>query len=113
MGTRNTNILHRSFYFDLNKAVPYHDMAPEDRPKYWNRDGVHLTADGYNLMGEKIAEELVRITKLAEAQETEISNIVTDAGQRRAIEELIFEEERGNPRLLSQGYIVVRKTDLD
>ncbi|KAI1383056.1 SGNH hydrolase [Hypoxylon trugodes] len=101
------------FYFDLYNALPYHEMVPEDRPKYWQMDGVHLTADGYNLMGEKIAEELIRIVKLAEAQETDISTIASDPRQRAAIEEMIFEEERGNPRLLSQGYIVVRKRDLD
>ena len=33
--------------------------------------------------------------------------------QRRAVEDLIFEEERGDARLLSQGYIIVRKRDLD
>ncbi|KAI1417128.1 SGNH hydrolase [Hypoxylon sp. FL1857] len=101
------------FYFDLYSAIPYHDMKPEDRPKYWEMDGVHLSANGYNLMGEKIAEELVRIMKLAEAQETDINTIAKDARQRKAIEDMIFEEERGNPRLLSQGYIVVRKSDLD
>ncbi|OTB05572.1 hypothetical protein M426DRAFT_137495 [Hypoxylon sp. CI-4A] len=101
------------FYFDLNKAIPYHAMKPEDRPKYWEMDGVHLSADGYNLMGEKIAEHLIRIMKLAEAQETDINTIAPDPRQRKAIEEMILEEERGNPRLLSQGYIVVRKRDLD
>ncbi|KAH9988701.1 hypothetical protein F4779DRAFT_610861 [Xylariaceae sp. FL0662B] len=88
-------------------------MAPAERPKYWEQDGVHMTAAGYDLMGEKVAEGLIRIMKLAEAQDTEISSVVTDARQRRAIEQLIFEEERGDPRLLSQGYIVVRKSDLD
>ncbi|KAI1073524.1 SGNH hydrolase [Whalleya microplaca] len=103
-----------NFYtYDLYTAVPYHDMIPADRPKYWEMDGVHLTAAGYDLAGEKVAEGLARIMRLAEAQDTEISSVVTDARQRRAIEQLIFEEERGDPRLLSQGYIVVRKADLD
>lgn len=88
-------------------------MAPEDRAKYWEMDGVHLSAAGYDLMGEKVAEELIRIMKLADAQETEISSIASDPRQRKAIEDMIFEEERGNPRLLSQGYIIVRKSDLD
>ncbi|KAI4870358.1 SGNH hydrolase [Hypoxylon rubiginosum] len=101
------------FSFDLNSALPYHDMAPEDRAKYWEMDGVHLSAAGYDLMGEKVAEELIRIMKLADAQETEISSIASDPRQRKAIEDMIFEEERGNPRLLSQGYIIVRKSDLD
>ncbi|KAF3060041.1 putative gdsl-like lipase acylhydrolase protein [Daldinia childiae] len=101
------------FYFDLHNAIPYHNMEPSDRPKYWQMDGVHLTEDGYNLMGEKIATELIKLIRLAEAQDTDISSIAKDARQRQAIEDMIYEEERGNPRLLSQGYIVVRKTDLD
>ncbi|KAI8629416.1 GDSL-like Lipase/Acylhydrolase [Xylariaceae sp. FL1651] len=101
------------FHFDLSKAMPYHNMAPEDRPRHWNLDGVHYSAAGYDLLGEKIGDALVRILRLAEAQDTDISTIVADARQRKAIEELIFEEERGDPRLLSQGYIIVRKKDLD
>jgi hypothetical protein len=102
-----------SYSFDLYKALPYHSLTPEDRAKYWNPDGVHLTEAGYNLMGDKIADCLIRVVELEEAQSTDISSIVTDAKQRKLIEELIFEEERGNPKLLSQGYIVVRKRDLD
>ncbi|GAW12231.1 hypothetical protein ANO14919_015920 [Xylariales sp. No.14919] len=101
------------FYFDLFKALPYHQMAPHDRGKYWDPDGVHLQAAGYDLMGEKIGDALVRILRLAEAQGTDISSVVSDARQRKAIEDLIFEEEMGDPRLLSQGYIIVRKKDLD
>lgn len=88
-------------------------MAPQDRGRYWDPDGLHLQAAGYDLMGEKIGDAIVRILRLAEAQSTDISSIVSDARQRKAIEDLIFEEEMGNPRLLSQGYIVVRKKDLD
>ncbi|KAI0380700.1 SGNH hydrolase [Hypomontagnella monticulosa] len=101
------------FHFDLYNALPYHNMERTDRPKYWQMDGLHLTADGYDLMGAKIAAALIRIIKLAEAQETDISSIAKDPRQRQAIEDMIYEEERGNPRLLSQGYIVVRKSDLD
>ncbi|KAI0545775.1 GDSL-like Lipase/Acylhydrolase [Xylaria curta] len=101
------------FHFDLFKEVPYHKMAPEDRGKYWDMDGLHFQEAGYDFMGEKIGDGLVRILRLAEAQGTDISSIVSDARQRKAIEDLIFEEERGDPRLLSQGYIIVRKKDLD
>ncbi|KAI1166508.1 SGNH hydrolase-type esterase domain-containing protein [Nemania serpens] len=101
------------FHFDLFKELPYHNMAPQDRGRYWDPDGLHLQAAGYDLMGEKIGDAIVRILRLAEAQSTDISSIVSDARQRKAIEDLIFEEEMGNPRLLSQGYIVVRKKDLD
>ncbi|KAI0196150.1 SGNH hydrolase-type esterase domain-containing protein [Xylaria flabelliformis] len=101
------------FHFDLFKEVPYHNMAPEDRGKYWDMDGLHFQAAGYDFMGEKIGDGLVRILRLAEAQGTDISSIVSDARQRKAIEDLIYEEEMGDPRLLSQGYIIVRKKDLD
>ncbi|KAI1180648.1 GDSL-like Lipase/Acylhydrolase [Nemania sp. FL0916] len=101
------------FHFDLHKELPYHAMSPEDRAKYWNPDGLHLQAAGYDLMGEKIADALIRILRLAEAQGTDISSIVADARQRKAIHDLIYEEEMGDPRLLSQGYIIVRKKDLD
>lgn len=88
-------------------------MSEEDQKKFWEPDGVHLTEAGYDLMGEKIADGLIRILHLEEAQSTEISTIVTDARQRKLIEEMIFEEEQGSPKLLSQGWIVVRKRDLD
>lgn len=88
-------------------------MPPEDRPKYWDMDGVHFTEAGYDLIGDKVADGLIKILHLEEAQATDISSIVSDARQRKMIEDLIFEEERGNPKLLSQGYIVVRKRDLD
>ncbi|KAI0526024.1 GDSL-like Lipase/Acylhydrolase [Xylaria bambusicola] len=101
------------FHFDLHKELPYHSLSPEDRAKYWNPDGVHLKAAGYDRMGEMIGDALVQILRLAEAQEDEISSVVSDARQRKAIEELVFEEEMGDPRLLSQGYIVVRKKDLN
>ncbi|KAK7753724.1 hypothetical protein SLS62_004348 [Diatrype stigma] len=110
------------FYFDLHAALPYLGMPPAKRSRIWEGDGVHLTEAGYDYMGEKIAEALTRIVRLAEAQDTEISSLVpagvggaaATARQRRAIEQLILlEEERGDPRLLSQGYIVVRKADLD
>ncbi|RYP72116.1 hypothetical protein DL771_004447 [Monosporascus sp. 5C6A] len=104
---------HNYFHFDLFSALPYDAMPPAQRARIWEPDGVHLTSEGYCFMGERIAEGLAQIVRLAEAQDTEISSVVSDARQRRAIEGLIFEEERGDHKLLSQGYIVVRKTDLD
>ncbi|KAK8044737.1 hypothetical protein PG993_004761 [Apiospora rasikravindrae] len=101
------------YTFDLFEALPYHTMDPSERGSIWEYDGLHLRASGYDRMGEKIAEALLKIIQLEEAQNTEISSIVSDARQRRMIEDMIFEEERGDPKLLSQGYIVVRKADLD
>ncbi|KAI1259811.1 GDSL-like Lipase/Acylhydrolase [Xylariaceae sp. FL1019] len=103
----------RFFHFDLFKAVPYHGMEPEDRARYWEPDGVHLSEAGYDYMGEKVGEALVRILKLAEAVDDDIGGVAMTARQRKAIEELIFEEEMGDPKMLSQGYIVVRRKDLD
>lgn len=93
--------------------MAYSDLDPERRQKLWDSDGVHLTAEGYDYMGEQIAAGIIKIMHLEEAQNTEISSIVSNARQRRMIEDLLFDEERGNPKLLSQGYIVVRKRDLD
>ncbi|RYP91500.1 hypothetical protein DL770_002346 [Monosporascus sp. CRB-9-2] len=104
---------HNYFHFDLFSALPYNAMPPAQRARIWEPDGVHLTSEGYSFMGERIAEALAQIVRLAEAQDTEISSVVSNARQRRAIEGLIFEEERGDHKLLSQGYIVVRKSDLD
>ncbi|KAI2625242.1 SGNH hydrolase-type esterase domain-containing protein [Xylaria nigripes] len=101
------------YYFDLWNKFPYHQMEPANRGRYWRPDGVHFQAAGYDLMGQMIGDGLVRILRLAEAQGTDISSIVTDRRQREAIEDLILEEEVGDSRLLSQGYIVVRKRDLD
>ncbi|KAI0597971.1 SGNH hydrolase [Biscogniauxia sp. FL1348] len=101
------------FHFDLASAIPYHAATEADRDAHWCEDGLHMTAAGYDALGARVAEALARIVRLAEAQDTDISSVVTDARQRRAIEELIFEEERGDPRLLSQGYIIVRRRDLD
>jgi hypothetical protein len=88
-------------------------MNPDDRQKYWDTDGLHLTRSGYDLMGRKIADGLVKILSLQEAQATDISHVISDARQRKLIEDMIFEEERGDPKRLSQGYIIVRKRDLD
>ncbi len=123
----------KSFYFDLCAALPYHEMPPAKRARIWYPDGIHLTEEGYDYVGEKIAEALTRIVRLAEAQDTDIRNSApgpADARrphqshqshqsqqqqqqQQRALRQARFEEEMGDQKLLSQGYIVVRRTDLD
>ncbi|KAI0018435.1 SGNH hydrolase [Xylariomycetidae sp. FL0641] len=101
------------FYaFDLHAALPYHALPPAQRPVYWNMDGVHLTAAGYDAMGEHVAGALARIVRLAEAQDTALLSTATRS-QRQAIDDLLRQEERGDPKLLSQGYVVVRRKDLD
>ncbi|KAH7040670.1 SGNH hydrolase-type esterase domain-containing protein [Microdochium trichocladiopsis] len=44
---------------DLYKEFPYHTMSSADRSKYWDTDGVHFSAAGYDLMGDKIADVLI------------------------------------------------------
>ncbi|KAH7128007.1 SGNH hydrolase-type esterase domain-containing protein [Dactylonectria estremocensis] len=52
---------HPNFYaFDLYSHLPYHSLAEAERDLYWD-DGLHLTADGYEWMGEHIANGLIRI----------------------------------------------------
>ncbi|KAI0007039.1 SGNH hydrolase-type esterase domain-containing protein [Xylariaceae sp. FL0662B] len=49
------------FFFDLCEAIPYHAMDVIERSRYWDKDGVHLSREGYDLMGEMVADELIRI----------------------------------------------------
>lgn len=50
---------HR-YYLDLCSAVPYFALDQKRREDIWD-DGVHLTEEGYRLMGEAIAARLVDI----------------------------------------------------
>ena len=94
-------------------------MPAPRRARVWDPDGLHLTAEGYDLMGERVAEALARIERLAEARDTDLlgrdARDAREARRRRAAEEraAAFDEERGDHRCLSQGYIVVRRSDLD
>lgn len=91
--------------------MPYHSLSDSEQARLWEPDGVHLTGEGYDLMGERIGACLVRILALAEAQDT---GLLDDAEGKLPLEELaLLEEESGDSRLLSQGYVVVRKADLD
>lgn len=51
--------LHR-YSFDLCSAVPYFALDEKRREDTWG-DGLHLTKEGYRLMGEAIAARLVEI----------------------------------------------------
>ena len=77
-------------------------MSEEDNEKYWD-DLIHMTPAGYDLMGEKIAEHLIPIL-----------NREGIPGRKRFRDDgKVFEEEDGDPSCLDQGYIVVRRKDLD
>lgn len=87
-----------SHVFDLHARIPYQTLDEASREKYWN-DGVHLTEAGYDWMGNHIADAFLKI-------------ISQDDAHGGWFEDT-FTEEQGDPRLLEQGYIVIRKKDLD
>ncbi|KAB5530367.1 SGNH hydrolase-type esterase domain-containing protein [Coniochaeta sp. 2T2.1] len=102
---------HRSpnyHVFDLEAAVPYWKMEEVDRKKYWD-DHIHFTSQGYDLIGKKVGMALVSLlVKDKIGKETEKKrrrNFRDDDG--------MFEEEGGDPNSLDQGYIVVRRKDLE
>lgn len=43
---------------DLCSAVPYFSMSEAMRERIWD-DGLHLTMDGYEMMGDAIATSLI------------------------------------------------------
>ncbi len=86
---------------NLTEKIPYHTLTEFQKNMYWG-DGVHLTEQGYDWMGEHIADALIEI--LRKQDETGVGEKVKG--------EADYEEERGDPGDISQGYIVVRKTDL-
>ena len=45
---------------DIARAIPYKTMPMEKRKKIWS-DDTHLTKEGYELMGDTIADRLIEI----------------------------------------------------
>ncbi|CAN8098580.1 unnamed protein product [Discula destructiva] len=99
--------------FDLAAAIPYANMEPAERAKYWD-DHVHLTPAGYDLMGEKIAARLVElIMPPGRLQKTKGGERAPKKRRVFQDDEKSFEEEIGDDSLLGQGYVVVRRKDLE
>lgn len=76
---------------------------------------MHLTEDGYAWMGGHIAdamEGLIADNPPTEPNTTGPSGKPSARGPRPT-DEVVWEEEEGSPKLLNQGYVVVRKRDLD
>lgn len=94
--------------------IPYFGLSELDRNKYWD-DGVHLTADGYDWMGTHIAEALITVMSVQPKEEDNLSAkpTVASAGGPVPTEDVVWEEEETNARDITQGYVVVRKKDLD
>lgn len=83
-------------------------MSDADKERYWD-DHLHFTPDGYDLIGNKVGIALVSIMA------REKTNELSPAKRRRMFKDdnTLFEEEAGDPNAIDQGYIVVRRVDLD
>ncbi|KAL9943150.1 hypothetical protein ACHAQF_002156 [Verticillium nonalfalfae] len=112
----------KSYAFDLASAIPYFALPPPKRTLYWD-DGVHLTPSGYEWMGGHVADALIKIM-IEEATAAAAAAAGTGAGGsqgtrrarrmlRYAKDELLFEEETGDPSLIHEGYVIVRLKDLN
>ncbi|GJC92387.1 GDSL-like lipase/acylhydrolase [Colletotrichum higginsianum] len=94
--------------FDLNSRIPYHSLTERERNRYWD-DGLHLTAAGYDWMGAHVAEALGDLVELERNPDSRRAR----RARRHIEEEICFDEEDGDPRSLSGGYVVVRMRDLN
>ncbi|KAL8371070.1 hypothetical protein RB595_001091 [Gaeumannomyces hyphopodioides] len=113
------------YVHDHHAAVPFWAMSEEDRQLYWD-DNVHLTPSGYDLMGQKIAARLLEVRcgekpggpqpAKAQDQTTATSAATRSRPARSKVfkdDNLVFDEESGDSKRLGQGYVVVRKKDLE
>ncbi|KAJ6790376.1 hypothetical protein PWT90_04214 [Aphanocladium album] len=92
LNTRILNFEAENYYtFNLFEKLPCKSLNDFKRDVYWD-DGVHLTAEGYNWMGDLIADALIPL-------------VLGDSVK--------LEEEEETPKGISRGYVVVRKEDLD
>ena len=59
---------------DLCRAIPYFSMDEAKRDTIWD-DGLHLTAKGYEMMGDAIAAHLIKLLQsLGGNQNSEVSS---------------------------------------
>ena len=96
-----------SHVFDLDTAIPYFASSSSDRNKYWD-DAVHFSVEGYNLIGNKVGMSLVKIL-----EEDRPRPVHTRKRRVFRDDDKVFMEEDGDPTTLDQGYVVVRRKDLD
>jgi hypothetical protein len=86
-------------------------MSSSDRDKYWD-DSIHFSVEGYNLIGNKVG---MNIVKVMEEDHPKAPPPATPVKKRRVFRDdnKAFTEEDGDPTTLDQGYVVVRRKDLD
>lgn len=92
--------------------MPHHSLSAVERARYWD-DGVHLTPEGYDLMGEKIAAALVELIMPPGRLQPTANGSKRRRLMRFRDDEKRFEEESGDEKALPSGWIVVRRKDLD
>lgn len=56
-----------SHTLDLFDLMPYHSESKETREEIWD-DGLHFTPYGYNVMGDYIAQCLVKLLPIVEKE---------------------------------------------
>ncbi len=86
-------------------------MSAKDRERYWD-DQIHFTPDGYDLVGNKVGMALVSIL----AKERADAAPPPPPKKRRVYpdDNKSYEEEKtADPTAIDQGYIVVRRKDLE
>ena len=108
--------IRSSCSLDLKGKIPYHSLSDQDRNRYWD-DGVHLKADGYDWMGDHIADKLIPIIREEQLQQRQPEQPAPKAQSKpkkvRALEDYtVLEEEGGSHSNLNEGYVVIRKKDL-
>lgn len=84
-------------------------MSESDRRRYWH-DHLHLTPTGYDLIGNKIGISLVSLLAMEKSKSPQ-----RPQRPKRMFkdDDKEFEEEGGDPSAINQGYVVVRRADLD
>ena len=59
-----------SYTLDFHKKMPFWGIPEAKRNELWD-DGVHFTAEGYDLMGVIIADRLIEVIEEIEREEKE------------------------------------------
>lgn len=57
-----------SYTLDLKSLIPYHAMSEESRSDIWD-DGLHLTPNGYCVMGDHVANQVVELQSMLYARD--------------------------------------------
>ncbi|KXS13400.1 SGNH hydrolase [Gonapodya prolifera JEL478] len=60
----------RAIFFDIAARIPPHESDGQTLTKWYDEDGTHLTVEGYDLMGELIAEEIRKLAGGGQTTET-------------------------------------------